>query len=102
TIVRVLIALGVAVMLIYMAGTAIMLVILPQAQLTRLSGLPDALTAAFVRVGFPSLATVALALFALSNAGGLTAWFTVATRLPEQAGIDNFLPPIFAQRNART
>ncbi len=102
TIVRVLIALGIAVMLIYMAGTAIMLVILPKAQLTRLSGLPDALTAAFVRVGFPSLATVALALFALSNAGGLTAWFTVATRLPEQAGIDNFLPPIFARRDPRT
>jgi amino acid transporter len=47
TIVRVLAALGIAMVLIYMIGTAAMLVILPEAQLTRLSGLPDALHAGF-------------------------------------------------------
>ena len=100
TIIRALIVLGIAVMLIYMVGTATMLVVLPTAQLTRRSGLPDALTAAFSRTGLPVLGTVALVLFAISNAGGLTAWFGIATRLPEQAGIDNFLPPIFARRIA--
>jgi amino acid transporter len=88
--------------LIYMLGTAAMLVILPKAELTRLSGLPDALHAAFSRVGLPALAGLAIGLFAISQLGGLTAWFGIAVRLPVEAGIDSFLPPLFARRNPRT
>jgi amino acid transporter len=102
TIVRVLVVLGIAMVLIYMAGTTAMLVILPKADLTRLSGLPDALHAAFSRVGFPALAGLAIGLFALSQLGGLTAWFGIAVRLPVEAGIDSFLPPLFARRNPKT
>jgi amino acid transporter len=54
TIARALAALGIVMVLIYMAGTASMLVILPEAALTRLSGLPDALHAALARVGYPA------------------------------------------------
>jgi amino acid transporter len=79
-----------------------MLVILPQTELTRLGGLTDALHAAFSRVGFPAFAVFALAFFALSQIGGLTAWFGIGARLPVEAGIDNFLPPVFARRSART
>ena len=60
TVRRVIVALGIAMLVIYMVGTAAMLVILPEAQLTRLSGLPDALHAAFSRVGFPALAVFAI------------------------------------------
>ncbi len=102
TIRRVLIALGIAMVLIYGVGTAAMLVILPQSELTRLGGLTDALHAAFGRVGFPTFAVFAIAFFALSQLGGLTAWFGIGARLPMEAGIDNFLPPIFAKRSART
>jgi glutamate:GABA antiporter len=102
TVVRALVALGIAMVLIYMVGTAAMLVILPKAELTRLSGLPDALHAAFSRVGFPALAGLAIGLFAVSQLGGLTAWFGIAVRLPVEAGIDSFLPPLFARRNPKT
>ena len=102
TVVRALVALGIAMVLIYMLGTAAMLVILPKAELTRLSGLPDALHAVFARVGFPALAGLAIGLFAISQLGGLTAWFGIAVRLPVEAGIDSFLPPLFARRNAKT
>jgi amino acid transporter len=102
TVVRVLVALGIAMVLIYMAGTAAMLVILPKADLTRLSGLPDALHATFSRAGFPALAGLAIGLFAISQLGGLTAWFGIAVRLPVEAGIDSFLPPLFARRNPKT
>jgi amino acid transporter len=102
TIRRVLVALGVAMILIYGVGTAAMLVILPQTELTRLGGLTDALHAAFSRVGLPAFAVFALAFFALSQLGGLTAWFGIGARLPVEAGIDNFLPPLFAKRSART
>ena len=70
-IVRVLAALGIAMILIYIVGTAAMLVILPKAQLTRLSDLPDALHAAFARVGYPALAAIAIGFFAVSQFGGL-------------------------------
>jgi len=101
-IVRVLAALGIAMILIYIVGTAAMLVILPKAQLTRLSGLPDALHAAFARVGYPALAAIAIGFFAVSQLGGLTAWFGIGARLPVEAGLDSFLPPVFARRNPRT
>ena len=102
TIRRVVVALGVAMVLIYVAGTAAMLVILPQGELTRLGGLTDALHAAFGRVGYPVFAVIALGFFALSQFGGLTAWFGIGARLPMEAGIDNFLPPVFAKRSATT
>lgn len=102
TIVRVLIALGGACALIYMVGTAAMLVILPKAALTRLSGLPDALQAAFTHVGIPQLALAAIAFFAVSQLGGLTAWFGIGVRLPVEAGIGNFLPPVFAKKHPVT
>ena len=63
---------------------------------------PDALHAAFFRVGFPAFAVVAIALFAVSQIGGLTAWFGIGVRLPVEAGIDNFLPPVVAQKNPTT
>jgi amino acid transporter len=102
TVRRVMVALGVAMLVIYVLGTVAMLVVLPEAQLTRLNGLTDALNAAFSHVGFPGFAVFALVLFAFSQLGGLTAWFGIATRLPVEAGIDSFLPPIFARRSPRT
>ena len=70
--------------------------------MTRLSGLPDALHAAFSRAGFPALAGLAIGLFAISQLGGLTAWFGIGARLPVEAGLDSFLPPLFARRNPKT
>ncbi len=102
TIVRALATLGVAMVVIYALGTAFMLIILPEAALTRLSGLPDALTAAFGEVGLPMLALFAIGFFALSQSGGMTAWMGIGARLPMEAGIDSFLPPVFARRHPRT
>jgi glutamate:GABA antiporter len=102
TIRKVLAAQGTAMVSIYMIGTAAMLVILPQAQLTRLSGLPDALHAAFAHVGYPALAVVAVAALALSQFGGVSAWFGIGARLPVEAGIDSFLPPVFAEKHPKT
>ena len=102
TILKALTALGVAMVLIYLVGTASMLTILPKAELTRLTGVSDALHAAFSHVGFPALALVAIGGLALSQFGGLAAWFGIGARLPVEAGIDHYLPPIFAKHSART
>jgi amino acid transporter len=102
TILKSLAVLGFAMAAIYMIGTAAMLVILPKAELTRLTGLPDALRAVFSHGGFPALAAIAVGGLALSQFGGLSAWFVIATRMPVEAGVDNFLPPAFTKHNPTT
>jgi amino acid transporter len=102
TILRVLAIVGAGSLFIYIAGTSSFLVILPQSELTRLAGFPDALRIGLAHVGLGSYAPVVIGLFALSMLGSLTAWFGVGARLPFAAGIDAFLPAIFARRNPKT
>ncbi|MBI3676307.1 MAG: APC family permease [Proteobacteria bacterium] len=102
TIVRVLIIVGVGSALIYVLGTSAFLIVMPQSELTRLAGFPDALRLGLQHVGAAALAPYAIGLFALAMLGGFTAWFGVGARLPFAAGIDAFLPPIFARRNPKT
>jgi len=102
TVLRVLAVLGPAIAIMYIVGTAVMLVILPASQMTRLGGFADTLHAVFSRAGLSSLAPIVLVFLALSQLGGLTAWFGAGARLPLAAGLDNFLPPVFARRNAKT
>jgi glutamate:GABA antiporter len=102
TVVRVVAILGAAMALIYIAGTAAMLVILPQSELTRLAGFPDVLHATFAKAGAPGLAGIAMGLLALAQLGGLTAWFVAGAKLPMSAGLDNFLPAVFARKNEKT
>ena len=84
-------------------GTAAMLAVLPKAELTRLSGLPDAIHAAFLRVGLPGLSHASPSrcshcpCWAASRPGSAS-----ARELPMEAGIDNFLPPVFAKKNPKT
>jgi amino acid transporter len=102
TILRVLIVVGIGSMIIYFAGTVAFLVILPKDALSRLAGFPDALRLGLAHVGAGGLAPLVIGLFALSMLGGFTSWFGVACRLPFAAGIDAFLPPVFARRDAKT
>ncbi|HEX4159610.1 MAG TPA: APC family permease [Rhizomicrobium sp.] len=102
TILRVLVIVGIGSLVIYVGGTSAFLIVLPKSALTRLSGLPDALRLGFAHVGFAYLGTIAIALFALTMLGAFTAWFGVGARLPFAAGIDNFLPAVFARRHPRT
>jgi glutamate:GABA antiporter len=102
TIVRVLVIVGAGSLFIYVAGTAAFLVILPQSELTRLGGFSDALRIGLDHVGLSRLAPAVIGLFALSMLGAFTAWFGVGARLPFAAGIDAFLPRVFARRNPKT
>ncbi|HJW39919.1 MAG TPA: APC family permease [Rhizomicrobium sp.] len=102
TILRVLALVGIGCLIIYFAGTIAFLVILPKDALSRLAGFPDALRLGLAHVGAGGLAPLVIGLFALSMLGGFTSWFGVACRLPFAAGIDAFLPPVFARRDAKT
>jgi len=102
TVVRVLAIVGVGSIFIYIAGTSSFLVILPQSELTRLGGFSDALLTGLDHVGLGQYAPLVIGLFALSMLGSFVAWFGVGARLPFAAGIDAFLPAIFARRNPKT
>ncbi|HVU21265.1 MAG TPA: APC family permease [Rhizomicrobium sp.] len=102
TIVRAMMVVGVGSIFVYVAGTSSFLVILPQSELTRLGGFPDALRIGLEHVGLGRFAPLVIGLFALSMLGSFVAWFGVGARLPFAAGIDAFLPPVFAKRNPRT
>jgi glutamate:GABA antiporter len=102
TIRRALAILGPSMAIAYIVGTVIMLVILPQPDLTRLAGFADVLKAGALRIGFATLGPVLIALFAVTQLGGFAAWFSIAARLPFVAGMDDFLPKAFAYRNPKT
>jgi amino acid transporter len=102
TILRVLAIVGAAVAILYIVGTAAMLTILPASSMTRLGGFSDVLHAVFNRAALPSFAPLIIGFLALSMLGGFTAWFGAGARLPLAAGIDNFLPPLFARCDPRS
>jgi amino acid transporter len=101
-ILKVLVVVGVLVSAAYIVGTVAMLLILPPEAASRLTGLPDALTLAFSRLGAPWAGRAALGLLGVCTLGGYSAWFGVAARLPFVIGVDHYFPSIFARRDPRT
>jgi amino acid transporter len=83
---------GVAITIIYVAGTASLLVALPPGQIGIISGIPEAMEATGARIGMPMFGMVAAALLALTSAGGLGAWITGTARLPFVMGLGHYLP----------
>jgi glutamate:GABA antiporter len=83
--------------LIYILGTASVLVALPASEVGSLQGVMEAIGAAGRRIGFEGIAPVAAALIALSALGSVGAWLGSTARLPFVAGIDHFLPESFGR-----
>jgi glutamate:GABA antiporter len=91
---------GVAIVAMYMVGTAAVLVALPPATVSLTNGIPQATAALVERLGW-SVLNVVPALVALmlvfGNVGGVGAWLTGVARLPYAAGVDRALPPAFSR-----
>ncbi|HEX7375415.1 MAG TPA: amino acid permease, partial [Steroidobacteraceae bacterium] len=81
---------------LYVAGTASLLVALPEEQIDVIGGIPQALSAVGVRVGFPLFGSLTAALIVLSNLGGLGAFVSGTARLPLVVGVDRYLPESLA------
>ena len=101
-VLRVLAVVGLGLVFAYLIGTLAMMGILAPNEVSRLSGVPDAIRLAFDRLGLAPFAPIALSLLAVSMLGGVSAWFGVAARLPFVVGVDRFLPAAFAYRHPRT
>ena len=102
TLTRGLVMVGLLLAVAFAAGTAAMLMIIPQDLASRLGGLPNALQEAARRMHVGAAGPWLLALLALSQAGGLSSWFGAAARLPFAAGLDDALPKALGRRDAKT
>jgi len=101
TISRAVLIAGVSIAVIYIPGTLAILLALPQAEITGLGGIMDAITATGSRIGVTGLAPIAATLIVLSNLGGVGVWLAAPARLPFVAGIDRYLPSAFGRLHPR-
>jgi len=81
----------------YILGTIAVLVSLPAGEVNGLEGIMQAVSKAAERVGFGAVGPLAALLITVSNLGALGAWLAVSARLPFVAGLDRYLPPVFAR-----
>src|SRR5262245_10920646 len=92
---------GVIIPLIYILGTAALLVALPQQNIGLLDGVAAAIAAVQQKMGFGFLAGAMALLIALGGVGGCSAWLAGCSRIPFVAGIDRYLSPAFARLHPR-
>jgi glutamate:GABA antiporter len=92
---------GVIITLIYILGTAALLVALPQKEIGILSGVGSAISAVQDKMGLGFLAGITALLIALGGIGGVSAWLAGSSRVPYVAGIDRYLPAAFGKVHPR-
>ena len=92
TIPRAIFLSGIVIVLVYILGTAVLLVALPSESVDVISGVPQALAAVAERAGVNGLARLGAFLIVLGGLGGVGAWFTGAARIPYAVGVDRYLP----------
>jgi amino acid transporter len=87
--------------LVYVAGSASVLVAVPVSSLRELSGITDAVQLVAGRVGLTGLGALTGALLALNALAGTASWTAGAARVPFAAGVDAAMPKAFARLHPR-
>jgi amino acid transporter len=82
--------------IIYIVATLCVLLALPREQVSGLQGFMQAIQAMAGKAGAPWLVPVLAAMVSLNAFGAVAGWFAATARLPFVAGIDRFLPSVFA------
>jgi amino acid transporter len=88
---------GAMVTLIYIAGSASVLVALPSSALQERSGIADAVDLISRHLGLIGMGAITGGLLALGSFAGTNSWFGGAARVPFAAGVDRALPAWFAR-----
>jgi amino acid transporter len=92
---------GAVTTLVYVAGSASVLVAVPVASLKELSGITDAVQLVAGRVGLTGLGILTGALLALNALAGTASWTAGAARVPFAAGVDSAMPRAFGRLHPR-
>jgi amino acid transporter len=83
--------------LIYMAGTASLLIALPREQIDLIGGIPQTLMAVSTRLGLPAFAPIAALLIVIANVGNVSGWTAGTARIPFVIGVDRYLPAVLGR-----
>lgn len=92
---------GAVTTLVYIAGSASVLVAVPVSSLKELSGITDAVQVVAGRVGLTGLGILTGALLTLNALAGTASWTAGAARVPFAAGVDSAMPRAFARLHPR-
>lgn len=92
---------GAATTVIYIAGSASVLVAVPVSELKELSGITDAVQLVAGRVGLTGLGALTGGLLALNALAATASWTAGAARVPFAAGVDAAMPRAFARLHPR-
>lgn len=101
TIPRAIFASAVSIAFVYLAGTLALLVALPTAETSIVTGINQAVTTSGARVGLQFLGAPTALLMWIAGLGALAAWFAGNGRLLFVAGLDRYLPPAFSRIHPR-
>lgn len=101
TIPRAILLSAVSIAFVYLAGTLALLVALPTAETSIVTGINQAVTTAGARVGMDYLGAPTALLMWIAGLGALAAWFAGNGRLLFVAGLDRYLPPAFTRIHPR-
>ena len=92
---------GIATTLVYIAGSASVLVAVPVSSLRELSGITDAVRLVAERVNLTGLGALTGALLTLNALAGTASWTAGAARVPFAAGVDSAMPRAFGRLHPR-
>lgn len=101
TVPRAILTAAVFITTLYIVGTLCVLLALPEAQVSGLQGVMQAVQAMAGKAGVPWLVPVLAALVTLNALGAVGGWFAATARLPFVAGLDRFLPRAFGALHPR-
>ena len=92
---------GLIITTIYIMGTGLLMIAVPEDQIGVITGIPQAIAAIAERIALPGLALVGVFLIVMSGTGGLGAWVSGVARIPYVIGIDRYLPAALGKTHPR-
>jgi amino acid transporter len=101
TIPRAILVSGAAITIIYILGSASVLVAVPASALSERSGISDAVDLVTARIGLAGLGAFTGLLLAIGSVGGVSSWVAGAARVPFAAGVDAVMPAALSRLHPR-
>jgi glutamate:GABA antiporter len=98
---RAMIVSGLIIACIYILGTGLIMIAVPEGRIDVITGIPQAFAAIGERLSLPGLGVVGGLLIVIGSAGGLGAWVTGVARIPYVIGIDRYLPAALGRTHVK-
>jgi amino acid transporter len=92
---------GIAIALIYILGTAALLIVVPRDEVSVISGAIQAISSVSKRLNWTGITAFSALCMAIGGLGGAGAWLAGSARIPFVAGMDRYLPQWFGKVHPR-